>query len=102
MTATVANIQSWFEATNTTITAAIEDQFAVLGLNTNLAFGSNLTSNYAANPNFAVTSGLLTSGAEFTDATLNSWFTATTYRGAFGATDWTDGWAEFLPNSKTY
>jgi len=102
MTATVANIQSWFEATNTTITAAIEDQFAVLGLNTNLAFGSNVTSNYAANPNFAVTSGLLTSGAEFTDATLNTWFTATTYRGAFGATDWTDGWAEFLPNSKTY
>lgn len=102
MTATVANIQSWFEATNTTITAAIEDQFAVLGLNTNLAFGSNVTSNYAANPNFAVTTGLLTSGAEFTDATLNTWFTATTYRGAFGATDWTDGWAEFLPNSKTY
>jgi hypothetical protein len=102
MTATVANIQSWFEATNTTITAAIEDQFAVLGLNTNLAFGSNVTSNYAANPNFAVTTGLLASGAEFTDATLNTWFTATTYRGAFGATDWTDGWAEFLPNSKTY
>ena len=102
MTATVANIQSWFEATNTTITAAIEDQFAILVLNTNLAFGSNVTSNYAANPNFAVTSGLLTSGAEFTDATLNTWFTATTYRGAFGATDWTDGWAEFLPNSKTY
>ena len=31
-----------------------------------------------------------------------SQITNTTYRGAFGATDWTDGWAEFNPITKAY
>jgi hypothetical protein len=44
----------------------------------------------------------LTSGASFTNSKLSSWFTATTYRGAFGATDWTEGWAEFKPITKEY
>jgi hypothetical protein len=102
MTATAGDIETWFLATNTTITGAIEDQFAVLGLNNNVAFGNNVTSGYSANPSFAVTTGTLASGASFTDEKLNTWFTPTTYRGAFGATDWTDGWAEFLPNAQAY
>ncbi len=101
MTATATDIQTWFNLTNTTITAAIEDQFAVLGLASNLAFGNNVTSNYPSNPNFAVTTGTLASGAAFTDAKLSG-FQSVAYRGAFGASDWTDGWAEFLPNAKTY
>ncbi|MBS4040720.1 MAG: hypothetical protein KGZ81_08985 [Flavobacteriales bacterium] len=101
MTATATDIQTWFNLTNTTITAAIEDQFAVLGLASNLAFGNNVTSNYPSNPNFAVTSGTLATGASFTDAKLAG-FQSVTYRGAFGTSDWTDGWAEFLPNTKTY
>lgn len=101
MTATATDIQTWFNLTNTTITAAIEDQFAVLGLASNLAFGNNVTTNYPSNPNFAVTSGTLASGASFTDAKLAG-FQSVAYRGAFGASDWTDGWAEFLPNTKTY
>lgn len=101
MTATATDIQTWFNLTNTTITAAIEDQFAVLGLASNLAFGNNVTSNYPSNPNFAVTSGTLASGAAFTDAKLSG-FQSVAYRGAFGTSDWTDGWAEFLPNTKTY
>jgi len=101
MTATATDIQTWFNLTNTTITAAIEGQFAVLGLASNLAFGNNVTSNYPSNPNFAVTTGTLASGAAFTDAKLSG-FQSVAYRGAFGASDWTDGWAEFLPNAKTY
>lgn len=101
MTATATDIQTWFNLTNTTITAAIEDQFAVLGLASNLAFGNNVTTNYPSNPNFAVTSGTLASGAAFTDTKLAG-FQSVAYRGAFGSTDWTDGWAQFLPNAQTY
>lgn len=102
MTATAGDLEAWFLATNTTITGAIEDQFAVLGLNSNVAFGSNVATAYPANPSFAVTTGTLIAGASFTDEKLNTWFTPTTYRGAFGATDWTDGWANFTPNSSAY
>jgi hypothetical protein len=35
--------------------------------------------------------------------TGNTFFTtAGTFRGAFGTTDWTDGWAEFQPINKVY
>lgn len=102
MTATATDIQTWFNLTNTTITAPIEDQFTVLGLNSNLAFGNNVTSSYPANPNFAVTTGTLVSGAAFTDTKLTTGFEVVTYIGGFGSTDWTDGWAEFVPNSKVY
>jgi hypothetical protein len=101
MTATATDVGNWFTVTNTSITAATEDQFAVLGLASNIAFGQNLPSSYPANPNFAVTAGSLATGAAFTDAKLAG-LTSVSYRGAFGATDWTDGWAEFLPNAKVY
>jgi hypothetical protein len=101
MTATATDLTNLWTASNTTITAAIEDQFAVLGLNSNIAFGSNTATNYPASPNFAVTSGTLTSGASFTDSKLSG-LQSVTYRGAFGSTDWTDTWAEFSPNSRAY
>lgn len=102
MTATAANIQTWFNLTNTTITAATEDQFAVLGLNGDLPFKNRTRDDYPSNPNFAVTSGTLATGASFTDAKLSSGFQVVTYRGGFGSTDWTDTWAEFSPNTKAY
>jgi hypothetical protein len=101
MTTTAAQIETWFLASNERISAATADQFAVLGLATNLAFGQNVTSAYPANPNFAVTTGTLASGAAFTDAKLAG-LTTVTYRGAFGSSDWTDGWASFVPNSLAY
>jgi hypothetical protein len=101
MTATTSTVRTWFTANNTLITTATADAFATLGLGTNLAFGANVVSAYPANPNFAVTSGTLASGAGFTDAKLSG-LQSVAYRGAFGTTDWTDGWAEFVPNSKTY
>jgi hypothetical protein len=104
MTATATDIATLWNGTNETITNTdLPAVYAQLGLNSNIAFGVNVTTGYAANPTFAVTAGTLTSGASFTHPKLtNSFFTTTTYRGAFGATDWTDGWAEFLPNAKVY
>ena len=101
MTATAADIRTWFNLTNTLITTATADAFGTLGIASNVPFGTNVVSAYPANPNFAVTTGTLTAGAAFTDAKLTS-LQSVAYRGAFGTTDWTDSWAEFVPNSKTY
>jgi hypothetical protein len=55
-------------------------------------------------PNFLPTanSPLLT-GASFTNTRLtDSFFTPVTYRGAFGATNWTTGWCNFDPQNTDY
>jgi hypothetical protein len=103
MTATATDVENYWNANgNSTNT---NDDFAAaltaLGINSNVFFGSNVTTAYSGNPSFAVASGLLTSGASFTNSKLTG-LTPTTYIGAFGTTDWTDGWAEFLPNAKVY
>ncbi|HQV34781.1 MAG TPA: hypothetical protein PLC36_00590 [Flavobacterium sp.] len=104
MTATASDVQTWFNATNETITNTdLPAVYLELGLNTNIFFGTNTSTGYASNPDFRVTSGTLTSGAAFTNPKLaDAFFTPTTYRGAFGSTDWTDGWAEFNPVTKVY
>jgi hypothetical protein len=101
ITATATQIETWFLTTNERISAATANQFAVLGLASNLAFGANTTSAYPANPDFAVTTGTLASGASFTDDKLAD-LTNVAYRGAFGSTDWTNGWASFVPNALAY
>ncbi|MFN3402898.1 MAG: hypothetical protein ACK40G_02310 [Cytophagaceae bacterium] len=60
--------------------------------------------DYPANPNFAsYFTGATQTGASFSDAKLaGSFFTPTTHRGAFGGSDWTDGWANFFPQSQAY
>lgn len=68
------------------------------GLSESLFYAENAT--YPANPNFTVSSGSLASGAAFTDGKFTgvTFFTSTTYRGAFdSATDWTDVWCDFNP-----
>ena len=56
------------------------------------------------NPDFRLLTGsMLLSGANFSNANLNNpFFTPTTYRGAFGTTDWTACWAEWDPQSEPY
>jgi hypothetical protein len=45
----------------------------------------------------------LLSGASFTNTRLqDSFFTVTTYRGAFGTTDWTSGWCNWDPQNTVY
>jgi hypothetical protein len=102
MTATAVNIGTLWTATNVMSNEADNAVgYAALGLNPNIFYGVKSSTGYEANPTFAVTGGLLATGASFTNAKLTG-LTPTTYRGAFGATDWTDGWAEFNPITKAY
>jgi hypothetical protein len=50
------------------------------------------------------TGSILLSGASFTNTRLsgNSFFTAVTYRGAFGTDNWTSGWCNFDPQNTDY
>ncbi len=80
--------------------------FSDLGITTSLFWAGQTSSNYPSNPNFVLAAGVagannLNSGADFTDAKLTG-FTNTAFRGAFGTTDWTDGWSEFQPLNKVY
>ncbi|MFM7853998.1 MAG: hypothetical protein ACKO96_19260, partial [Flammeovirgaceae bacterium] len=85
------------------------EPYTAMGINPSLFFAGFTIPTYPSNPNFAVTTGTLTTAgvANFsTEAKLangnNFTWTAVTYLGAFGTTDWTDGWAEFQPISKAY
>lgn len=62
----------------------------------------NLTAPFNLNaPNFLPAAGSpALSGASFSG--MDSFFTTVDYRGAFGATDWTAGWANFDPKNATY
>ena len=103
MTATAPTVGTLWTASNETITTNdFVANFTALGLNAAIAFGTNTNTAYPTNPNFAVTTGTLTGGAAFTNAKFATGFQTVTYRGAFGATDWTDGWAEFNPINKAY
>ncbi len=104
MSATATTVQTLWDATNETITNTdLAVVYAQLGLSQTIFFGTNTSTGYTQNPTFAVTSGTLASGASFTNPKLaNSFFTQTSYRGAFGSTNWTMGWAEFNPIMKAY
>jgi len=53
------------------------------------------------NPNYMPKAGSpALAGANFTG--MDPFFTAGTFRGAFGTVDWTSGWASFTPNSNSY
>ncbi|WP_394677670.1 hypothetical protein [uncultured Sphingobacterium sp.] len=66
-------------------------------------FGSDF-SNTSATPDFKVLSGsAAASGAIFTNAKVSgSFFEKVGYKGAFGTTDWTSGWAHYDPQNLAY
>ncbi len=81
--------------------------YADAGIDVSLFMGYNttagVTGSYPKNPIFTSFSGITQSGAAFTDAKVSgSFFTVTSFRGAFGTTDWTDGWANFNAQNETY
>lgn len=81
------------------------EPYAALGIARAQFWAEKTSSTYPSNPDFAVTSGTLSTGANFSSTKLtgNTAIDATvTYRGAFGGTDWTNGWAEFQPLSQDY
>ena len=56
---------------------------------------------YSTSPNFVPAAGSpALAGASFTG--MNAFFTATTYRGAFGTTNWAGTWTNFDPQNTTY
>lgn len=88
---------------NVTATTVLSE----IGINPDLYWAGKNSGNYPSNPPFALTAGVagpnnLNTGADFSDAKLGAFFTDTAYKGAFGAEDWTDGWAEFQPLNKAY
>lgn len=107
-------ISNYWTANNNTsindITTATIAKITDLGIVSSLFWGAQTSSTYPSNPNFALVAGVaginnLNAGADYSDAkfTGNAFFnTAGAYRGAFGATDWTDGWSEFQPLNKVY
>ncbi|MBT1698656.1 hypothetical protein KK083_17315 [Fulvivirgaceae bacterium PWU4] len=90
--------------------ASSVNPYTAYGINSALFWGNNATTEnpqaidaYPTDPDFTVTTGTLNAGASFADAKLSGgFFTSTTYRGAFGSTDWTNGWTEFRPQLKVY
>jgi len=105
----VADVKAYWEAANQTIEGPATDAIHTgLGINPDLFFGSRLPDTYPANPDFRVSSGTLTTGASFTNAKFNEPVRTTffdknvNFRGAFGATNWASGWAEFAPVTKVY
>ncbi|HRD80822.1 MAG: hypothetical protein IAE84_03990 [Saprospiraceae bacterium] len=105
---TAADVQAYWTANNTTIDGPASDAIhQALGLNLDVFFGARLADAYTA-PDFRVTTGTLATGAAFSNAKFNeanrsAFFNKNvTFRGAFGSTDWTTGWAEFKPVSKAY
>ncbi|HSK12156.1 MAG TPA: hypothetical protein VK907_03020, partial [Phnomibacter sp.] len=106
----VADVQAYWDAANAKKEGATSDaEYTAFGINPDLFYGTRLDINYSANPSFALTSAAATlaTGASFTHPKFNEegragFFTTVQHRGAFGTTDWTDGWAEFRPVDKTY
>lgn len=85
-------------------TAINADSLARFGLKAANYFGSRSLAQYPANPDFSVTTGSLLNAARFDIPKLQVAFfdKSATYIGAFGNTDWTDGWTEFVPLNATY
>jgi hypothetical protein len=104
-----ADVAAYWNANgNTTIEGPSDDaKLQALGLNPDLFYGIRLPDQYPSNPNFAVSSGSLTTGASFANPKFSEpnragFFDNVSFIGGFGSTDWTDGWAEFNPVLKAY
>ena len=105
---TNATSKAIFESGLTTNNSFVATTVSAL-LTSGFAFGAEFVATGAATPNFtAVASAAAASGALFTagiDARLASdtFFDKTvTFRGAFGTTDWSAGWAMYDPSTLNY
>jgi hypothetical protein len=100
---TISEVEAYYSSNNPAgyITMAKGLDYAPLGIDVNLFFSKSAV--YPANPNYSVSSGVISSGANFTHSKLQgSFFQNVNYHGAFGGTDWTDTWTNFDPKSTAY
>ncbi|HEY0111505.1 MAG TPA: IPT/TIG domain-containing protein [Fibrella sp.] len=92
---TTAQALTFFNTAAYGNTVIASDQVATLLLNTN-------NFNLAA-PNFLPQTGSpLLTGAVWTDKGADTFFTKETFRGAFGTTNWTQGWTNWDPQNTNY
>ena len=102
------DVETYWTAINTTVAGPSDtDKVTALGLKTAIFYQPGALADAYGTPDFTVTSGTAATGADFTlakfsETNRSGFFTTTTYRGAFGATNWTSGWAEFNPVNKEY
>lgn len=99
----------WLANSNTTIDGPADDaKHTAMGVNPDWFFGSRLADQYPTDPDFTVTSGTSATGAsfanpKFSEANRTAFFDkSVSFRGAFGAADWTNGWANFNPVNAAY
>lgn len=103
-----AEVGNYWNDNNEVIEGPNSDEItSALGLSPDIFYGSRLPNQYPANPSLTVTSGTLASGADFSNPKFSEpnragYFDAVQFRGAFGSTDWTAGWAEFDPVDAAY
>lgn len=115
VTFTATDVQTYWEANNTVMNIPPNDDtqtgyYSNLGLRIDNFFGRSSTVTYPSNPDFTLSSGTATiatgasfANAKFDEAGRSTFFNETvTYKGAFGTTDWTDGWSDFRPIGKAY
>ncbi|MBX2897424.1 MAG: hypothetical protein KF763_18420 [Cyclobacteriaceae bacterium] len=116
VTFTATDLQTYWDAANTSLAIPANDDnqtsfYTTLGLRIDNFFAryTGGASTYPSDPDFTISSGTATiaTGASFTNAKFSEagrtgFFENVAYRGAFGTTDWTNGWAEFRPITKVY
>ncbi len=109
MTATTSDVENYWNTNNILVKSSMSDSlYTVHGLKSDWFFASGVLANaYSTSPDFTVTSGTASTGADFTlpkfsETNRAGFFTTVSHRGAFGSTNWTSGWAEFDPVDKTY
>ena len=109
-----STVSSYWSSNNNGVfnTVAADSVIGNRGIQTASYWSSKTAATYPSNPDFTLVAGRTTGplgalnlngGANFTNAKLSGgFFIQTTYRGAFGSTDWTNGWSEFQPSTKVY
>jgi hypothetical protein len=97
------SVKNYYTANNPAgyVSKTSQANYAAMGINVNLYYSKN--TSYPANPDFSVSTGVISTGANFTHNKLGGGFFQTVpFHGAFGASDWTDGWATFDPKNQVY
>ena len=104
----VDSVQAYWQSRNQTFVGISDSTHNHWGINPSIFFGNRLANDYS-NPTFTIAAGKpLLTGASFNHPKFNEPGRANffdknvTFRGAFGTTDWTAGWAEFDPVDKKY
>jgi hypothetical protein len=107
--ANVTDVERIWNASNTTVAlppadGPWEDFYRGYGLRPENFFARFTLLTYPNNPDFSLLpNGTLATGANFTNPKLGAFFDKTVpFVGAFGATDWTDGWVNFNPINTDY